>query len=68
MPKSPPNIPTEAGQRVRLRAAKNRSGEVTEITTRQWCLMKWDDGGGPNICHQFELERLPIDSSVKIAV
>ena len=64
MAKAPRNSPTEAGQRVLLRANRERRGLITEFTPRQWCVMKWDDGlklGVPKMCHAYELELLPID-------
>ena len=71
MVKAPPNIPTAAGQKVRLRANKNRTAVVAEITPRGWCIMQYPESDKlqvPKMMHPFELELLPIDSSVKTAV
>lgn len=61
MGKAPPNIPTAAGQKVRLRANKNRTAIVESMTSRGWCVMKYPESDKlqvPKMMHPFELERV----------
>lgn len=56
MAKPPPNIPTEVGDRVVLRANTSRGGIIYEMSPRMWCRVNWDDGFvTPKIVHQYEL-------------
>jgi hypothetical protein len=54
--KIPPDSPTKPGQRVRLRG-RDRTGTVKNYVRQvTWFSVAWDDGKGPFICHQNELQ------------
>jgi hypothetical protein len=55
--KAPPNIP-ERGDLASLRGNPARFGVVSKYDPEtNWATVEWDDGGGPRLCHRFELER-----------
>lgn len=54
--KIPKDVPTKVGDRVRQRGS-DRTGEVAGyVRSMAWFRIKWDDGKGPMICHQNELQ------------
>ncbi|KHQ51089.1 hypothetical protein OA50_04460 [Mameliella alba] len=58
MAKEPPNTPTR-GDRVKRRGRDDgRRGNLSKMDdATKWATVEWDDGGGPRMCHLFELER-----------
>jgi hypothetical protein len=53
----PPNVP-ERGDRVQLRGRPQFVGTLRKYDPdSQWATVEWDEEGGPETCHRFELER-----------
>ncbi len=58
MPKAPPNTPSK-GDRVAQRGRPYRLGRLIKAEPEgEWVTVEWDDGGGPRVCHRFELEKI----------
>lgn len=56
MAKMPKDVPTKPGDRIRQRGSE-RTGEIVGyVRSLTWFRIKWDDGKGPLICHQNELQ------------
>lgn len=73
MAKAPPDVPM-VGDRAKLRG-RDVEGIVFHIAEMGvggkrslWAAVRWTKGMGPRVVHLHELERLPIDSSVKSAL
>ena len=55
MAKAPKDSPTEVGQRIIWRNRNNKG--VIKMINGDWAWVRWDQrGGGPEICHLYELK------------